>query len=125
MLGQKEICENLKISEAEYWQIADNWKHYSWAIGDETNQKVQTVIMCDYTYQDEDSGKITTEYLLVNITKHQVEYRISAMDDDSWDAFIDMIEGLANVDINLVPINNTPNILSTDYITDHDPTFAW
>lgn len=117
MLGQKEICENLKISEVEYWQIADNWKHYSWAIGDETNQKVQTVIMCDYTYQDEDTGKITTEYLLVNITKHQVEYRISAMDDDSWDAFIDMIEGLANVDINLVPINNTPNILSTDYIT--------
>ena len=63
--------------------------------------------------------------MLVNITKHQVEYRISAMDDDSWDAFIDMIEGLANVDINLVPINNTPDILSTDYITDHDPTFAW
>ena len=51
MLGQKEICKNLKISEVKYWQIADNWKHYSWAIGDETNQKVQTVIMCDYTYQ--------------------------------------------------------------------------
>ena len=53
MLGQKEICENLKISEAKYWQIADNWKHYSWAIGDGSNQKAQTVIMCDYTYQDE------------------------------------------------------------------------
>lgn len=35
MLGQKGVCKNLKISEAKYWQIADNWKHYSWAIGGE------------------------------------------------------------------------------------------